>query len=66
MATSKVAIVAGYGIGISAAVAKRLGAEGYKLALLARTQPRIDAAAKGKFRNIYHAHYGLNECFMQP
>lgn len=48
MADSKVAVIAGYGSGISAAVAKRFGAEGYKLALLARTQSRLDEAVAGK------------------
>eukprot|EP00775_Hariotina_reticulata_P003043 gene3043-3324_t len=41
---SKVAVVSGYGVGISAAVAKRLGSQGYKLALLSRTQSRLDNA----------------------
>jgi NAD(P)-dependent dehydrogenase (short-subunit alcohol dehydrogenase family) len=49
---AKVAIIAGYGIGISVAVAKRLGSEGYKLALLARTQTKVNAAAMGKSRKV--------------
>lgn len=47
-----VGIVAGYGPGISAAVAKRFGGKGYKLALLARTQSRLDAAVSG----VYDLH----------
>lgn len=48
MATlSKVTVVAGYGTGISAAVGKRFGSEGFHLALLARTASRLDAAVAG-------------------
>lgn len=47
MTDSKVAVIAGYGVGISAAAAKRFGQEGYKLALLARTQSRLDQAVAG-------------------
>eukprot|EP00775_Hariotina_reticulata_P011478 gene11478-11622_t len=45
MASAKVAIIAGYGPGISSAVAKAFGANGFRLALLARTKSRLDAAA---------------------
>lgn len=49
MSDSKVALIAGYGIGISAGVAKKFGAEGYKVALLARTQSRLDEASAGEY-----------------
>ena len=44
---SKVAFIAGYGTGISAAFAKQAGLGGYELALVARNQPRLDAAVEG-------------------
>lgn len=40
----KVAVVAGYGTGISAAVGRKFGSQGFHLALLARTASRLDAA----------------------
>lgn len=43
-ACTKVVIVAGYGTGISAAVATRFGGEGYNLALISRTAARLHMA----------------------
>lgn len=43
---SKTLVIAGFGPGISTAVAERFGREGFALALLARTPERIAAAAK--------------------
>lgn len=48
MPESKLAVIAGYGAGISAAFVNILGANGYKLALLARTQSRLDEAVAGE------------------
>jgi NAD(P)-dependent dehydrogenase (short-subunit alcohol dehydrogenase family) len=48
MSSSKLATIAGYGSGISAAVARRFAAEGYKVALLGLSQEPLDAAAAGK------------------
>eukprot|EP01124_Arcella_intermedia_P015566 TRINITY_DN22096_c0_g1_i1.p1 TRINITY_DN22096_c0_g1~~TRINITY_DN22096_c0_g1_i1.p1 ORF type:complete len:229 (-),score=32.04 TRINITY_DN22096_c0_g1_i1:39-725(-) len=39
-------VVAGYGSGISDAVAELFGSKGYSLALLSRTQAKLDEAAK--------------------
>ncbi|KAI8810041.1 hypothetical protein BJ742DRAFT_801966 [Cladochytrium replicatum] len=44
--TNNIIIVAGYGPGISRAVAIRFGTLGYKVALLSRTRSRLDAAAQ--------------------
>ncbi|KAJ3107030.1 hypothetical protein HDU97_004999 [Phlyctochytrium planicorne] len=44
--TVKVLVVAGYGPGISHNVALRFGGQGYKVALLSRTQSKLDEAAK--------------------
>eukprot|EP00878_Enallax_costatus_P010990 GHUV01011478.1.p1 GENE.GHUV01011478.1~~GHUV01011478.1.p1 ORF type:complete len:252 (+),score=66.34 GHUV01011478.1:1310-2065(+) len=41
---TKVVVIAGYGTGISAAVARRFGRDGYKVALISRTQARLDQA----------------------
>jgi NAD(P)-dependent dehydrogenase (short-subunit alcohol dehydrogenase family) len=41
-------VVAGYGPGISSAVAILFGKQGYKVALLARTQSKLDAAVAGE------------------
>jgi NAD(P)-dependent dehydrogenase (short-subunit alcohol dehydrogenase family) len=41
---SKTIIVAGYGPGISSAVAERFGREGFQVALVARNQSKLDAA----------------------
>lgn len=41
-----VIVVAGYGIGISAAVATSFAKKGFSVALLSRTQARLDAAAE--------------------
>ena len=43
---SKTIIVAGYGSGISNAVAKKFGAEGFSLALVARNADKLAAAVK--------------------
>ena len=43
---SKVIVVFGFGPGISAAVAEKFGAEGYAVALVARSAERIESAAK--------------------
>lgn len=45
MSGRKVIAVVGYGPGISASVARKFGGEGFKVALLARSQPKLDAAA---------------------
>ena len=42
----KTIVVAGYGVGISAAVAEKFGAEGFSVALVARNQERLDAGVK--------------------
>jgi NAD(P)-dependent dehydrogenase (short-subunit alcohol dehydrogenase family) len=42
-----VIVVAGYGPGISAAVAESFAKKGFSVALLARTQAKLDAAAAG-------------------
>jgi len=47
VAMSRVVVVAGYGRGISAAVSRKFGAEGFKLALLARTKSRLDESVAG-------------------
>jgi NADP-dependent 3-hydroxy acid dehydrogenase YdfG len=47
MGSIKVAVIAGYGAGISRAVAQQFGKGGFSLALLARTQSRLDAAVAG-------------------
>jgi len=39
-------LISGYGPGISRAVAKRFGREGYQLALVARSQDKLEAAVK--------------------
>jgi short-subunit dehydrogenase len=39
-------IVAGYGPGISDAVAKKFGADGFRVALVARSRDKVEAAAK--------------------
>lgn len=52
---SKVALVAGYGPGISSAFAKKFGSAGFNLALLSRTQAKVDAAATG----VVHADHLL-------
>ncbi|KAJ3107031.1 hypothetical protein HDU97_005000 [Phlyctochytrium planicorne] len=44
--SEKVIVVAGYGPGVSNAVAEKFGALGYKVALLARTQSKLDEAVK--------------------
>jgi NADP-dependent 3-hydroxy acid dehydrogenase YdfG len=43
---SRTIIVAGYGTGISKAIAKRFGAEGFSLALVARNADKLGAAVK--------------------
>ena len=43
---SKTIIVGGYGTGISKAVARKFGAEGFSLALVARNADKLGAAAK--------------------
>lgn len=43
----RVLVVCGYGPGISDAVARRFGAEGFAVALLSRNQAKLDAAAAG-------------------
>jgi NADP-dependent 3-hydroxy acid dehydrogenase YdfG len=43
---SKTIIVGGYGTGISKAIAKRFGAEGFSLALVARNADKLGAAVK--------------------
>jgi NAD(P)-dependent dehydrogenase (short-subunit alcohol dehydrogenase family) len=48
MSCSKLAAIAGYGSGISAAVARRFAAEGYSIALLGLAQAPLDAAAAGE------------------
>lgn len=49
----KVAVVAGYGSGISAAFSRKLVNEGFNLALVARTKSKLDAAAAG-LSVLYH------------
>ncbi|KAJ3107033.1 hypothetical protein HDU97_005002 [Phlyctochytrium planicorne] len=44
--SGKVIVVAGYGTGISHAVAEKFGGLGYKVALVSRTQSKLDEAAK--------------------
>lgn len=44
---AKVAVVAGYGPGISHSFTRKFGKEGFNLALLARTASRLDAAVAG-------------------
>ncbi|KAI8841388.1 hypothetical protein BC829DRAFT_402496 [Chytridium lagenaria] len=41
---TKIAIISGYGTGVSAGVALKFGSQGYSLALLARTQSKLDDA----------------------
>ena len=41
----KTIVVCGYGVGISRAVAERFGREGFAVALVARRQEKLDAAA---------------------
>lgn len=43
---SKTIVVCGYGPGISAAVARKFGGEGYQVALVARNAERLDAGVK--------------------
>ncbi|KAI8801328.1 hypothetical protein BJ742DRAFT_33322 [Cladochytrium replicatum] len=43
--SNNIIVVAGYGPGVSRAVAVKFGTQGYKVALLSRTQSRLDAAA---------------------
>ena len=40
---TKTAVICGYGPGISQSLAKRVGAEGYSVALVARTRERLEA-----------------------
>jgi len=47
----KVAVIAGFGTGISSAVADAFAKRGFKLALLARTQSRLDAAV-AKYKEL--------------
>lgn len=42
-----VLVVGGFGPGISSAVAEAYGAKGFKLALISRTQSKLDKAAEG-------------------
>ncbi|KAJ3107032.1 hypothetical protein HDU97_005001 [Phlyctochytrium planicorne] len=44
--SGKVIVIGGYGPGIGQAVAEKFGGLGYKLALLSRTQSKLDEAAK--------------------
>ncbi|KAJ3314489.1 hypothetical protein HDU76_002394 [Blyttiomyces sp. JEL0837] len=44
--SNKVAVIVGYGTGISNAVATKFGGLGYKVALVSRTQSKLDDAAK--------------------
>jgi NADP-dependent 3-hydroxy acid dehydrogenase YdfG len=46
-----VIVVAGFGPGISSAVALKWGKAGFKVALFARTQEKLDAAAKGELQS---------------
>jgi len=43
---AKTILIAGFGTGISVAVAEKFGAEGFALALVARTSERLDAGVK--------------------
>lgn len=43
---TKTIVVVGYGVGISAAVAERFGKAGYRVALVARTKEKLEAATK--------------------
>jgi NADP-dependent 3-hydroxy acid dehydrogenase YdfG len=43
---AKTILIAGYGPGISNAVAEKFGAEGYQIALIGRTQAKLDAGVK--------------------
>lgn len=43
---AKTILVCGYGPGISTAVAEKFGSEGFSVALVARNQEKLDAAAK--------------------
>lgn len=43
---AKTILIAGYGPGISNAVAEKFGAEGYQVALVGRTQSRLDEGVK--------------------
>ncbi len=42
---AKTIIIGGYGTGISKAIAKKFGAEGFSLALVARNPDKVSAAA---------------------
>lgn len=48
MGEEKLIAVAGYGPGISAAVARKFGRQGFKVALISRTKAKLEAAASGK------------------
>jgi short-subunit dehydrogenase len=48
MSASGAIVVAGYGPGISNAVATKFGKQGYRVALLSRTQAKLDAAVAGE------------------
>jgi NADP-dependent 3-hydroxy acid dehydrogenase YdfG len=48
MSAAKVAVIAGYGVGISHGVAKHFGRQGYAVALLSRTASKVEAASAGE------------------
>jgi NAD(P)-dependent dehydrogenase (short-subunit alcohol dehydrogenase family) len=43
---AKTIVIAGYGSGISAAIARKFGAQGFAVALIARTASRLEASVK--------------------
>ena len=53
---AKVAVIAGYGKGISASFSRKFGKDGFSLALLARTASRLDAAVAGERLVLQYPH----------
>ena len=49
---SKTIVVVGFGPGISNAVAEKFGAEGFSVALVARSQERLDAGAEDRRNDL--------------
>lgn len=49
MSSKGVFIIAGYGTGVSHAVASLFGKKGYQLALIARNSSKLDKAVQGMF-----------------
>jgi len=60
---SKAIIIVGFGPGVSTAVAERFGAEGFSVALIARSQARLTAGVEAlRAKGITAAAYSADAC----